>query len=112
MKTTVIAQRISNITLLKLLLLGGIISWTLFMLGLFIYLLAAGGLQLPYEINGVEEITSLTSGVKFFAMYTVSGVFLGFIFIIGFWLELVIGLWLYSKLRPIAISYYESDADT
>ena len=112
MKKTITIQRLSNLTLLKLLLLGGTVFWLLYLLGSFLYLLFVGDLYLPYSMSGVEEVTTLATGVKVFFTLAFLVAFMDLLFLLGFWLIAILGLWLYSKFRPITISYYESDTGT
>ena len=112
MKKTITIQKLSSLTLLKLLLLGGAVFWILYLLGSFFYLLFVGDLYLPYSMSGAEEVTTLATGVKVFLSLAILVAFMDFLFLLGFWLIATLGLWLYSKFRPITISYYESDAET
>jgi hypothetical protein len=99
MKTEVI-ERISSTTILKLLFLGNVI--TSVMLTLFLTLFVMIGI-LPLG-SGADEISfSVSLGAI--------GIYFGFSIIIlpfavlGIWLSTFPGLWLWSKFKPISVTY-------
>ncbi len=112
MKKTISIQRISNLSLLKLLSLGGAIFWVLYVLFSFLYLLIGGDLYLPYSINDVGDISSPSSGAKIFFLLAIFVAVFDFLFLVGVWLAAALGLWIYSKFKPIEISYYEREIET
>ena len=112
MKKTISIRRISSLSLLKFLSLGGAIFWVLYVLFSFLYLLIGGDLYLPYSVNDVAEITSPSNGAKIFFLLALFVAVLDFLFLFGIWLAAALGLWLYSKFKPIEISYYENEIET
>jgi hypothetical protein len=112
MKKTITIRRISSLSLLKLLSLGGVVFWVLYVLLSFLYLLIGGDLQMPYSVGNVEEITSSTNGAKIFFLLALFVAVFDFLSILGFWFVVILGLWIYSKFKPIKISYYESETET
>ena len=112
MKRTITIQRISSLSLLKLLFFGGVIFWVLYVVGSFLYLLIGGDLYLPYSVGEIEKVTSLATGAKIFFILAIVVAVFDFLFLFGFWLAAALGLWIYSKIRPISISYYETDIET
>jgi hypothetical protein len=111
-KKTITIRRISSLSLLKLLSLGGAVFWVLYVLLSFLYLLIGGDLHLPYTVGDVGEITSSTNGAKIFLLLAFFVAVFDFLFLFGFWLVVILGLWIYSKFKPIKISYYESETET
>ncbi len=112
MKKTITIRRISSLSLFKLLSLGGLVFWVLYVLLSFLYLLIGGDLQLPYSVGDVSEVTSSTSGAKIFFLLAFFVAVFDFLFLFGFWLAAAFGLWLYSKFKIIKISYYETETET
>ena len=64
---------------------------------------------MPYSVGDVGEISSSTNGAKIFFILALFVAVFDFLSIFGFWLVVVLGLWIYSKFRPIEISYYETE---
>ena len=112
MKKTITIRRFSSLSLFKLLILGGVVFWVLYVLLSFLYLLIGGDLHLPYSVGGVGEITSTTNGAKIFFLLALFVAVFDFLFLFGFWLAAALGLWIYSKFKPIKISYYETETET
>ena len=112
MKKTISIQRISNLSLLKFLSLGGAVFWVLYVLFSFIYLLIGGDLYLPYSVNDVAETTSPSNGAKIFFLLAFFVAVFDFLFLFGVWLAAAFGLWVFSKFSPIDISYYENESET
>ena len=112
MKKTISIHRVSNLSLLKFLSLGGAIFWLLYVLLSFLYLLIGGDLYLPYSVNDVAEVTSPSNGAKVFFLLAFFVAIFDFLFLFGVWLAAALGLWIYSKFKPIDISYYEKETET
>ena len=99
MKNEVI-ERMSSATIFKLLFLGHLITYLVLVLALFLLVLVG---ILPMGLGSEEAPSILSLGAV--------GVYFGFsilfipIAVFGAWLSTVPGLWLWSKFKPISVSY-------
>lgn len=84
----------------------------LYVLLSFLYLLIGGDLHLPYSVNDVSEMTSSSNGAKVFFLLAFFVAVFDALLIFCFWLSTVLGLWIYSKFKPIKINYYETEIET
>ena len=95
-----IIQKISSGTLFKLLFLGHLITYVVLMLVLMLLVVVG---VLP-SIQGSEEIPSpITLGA--IGIYFGVGILFLPIAVLGAWISTVPGLWLYSKFKPITVSF-------
>ena len=107
-KTTLTINRLSSITLLKIMLITGLFPWVLIDTGIILYHLINGDFVVNYTSGfGPEKIAEQISIGKYVLLSYPIFVGLGIIFTLMFWVPCVVSLWLWSKLRNMQITFYE-----
>jgi len=106
--TTILIRRLSSITLLKIMLITFLFPWILIDTGVILFHLLSGDLvvNVTQVISGESIEKSVPIGK--FVLISYSAILIGgVIFIIMLWGPCAFSLWLWSKIRPLEIRYYE-----
>jgi hypothetical protein len=99
MKMEVI-EKVSSATIFKLLFLGQLITY----LGLVLVLMLLVLVDVLPVIPGSEEVpSSLSLGA--IGIYFGVGILFLPVSVVGVWLSTIPGLWLWSKFKPITVSF-------
>ena len=107
-KITKNINRLSSITLLKLMLIAGLFPWIIIDTGIILYHLFSGDFIVNYVSgSGAEKISEQISLGKYVLISYPLFILTGVIFTVSFWFPIAFSLWLWSKFRNIEISYYE-----
>jgi hypothetical protein len=108
MKKTIKIERLSSITLLKILLIVSLFPWLLIDTAVILFHLFSGDFVVNYNQGGGEDaIPKQISLGKFVLVSYPFIVAFGAFFTVIFWLPCTFSLWLWSKVAKMKISYYE-----
>lgn len=106
-KTSIDINRLSSITLLKIMLITGLFPWVLIDTGIILYHLITGNFVVDVtRVIGDKEIVEQVPIGKFILFSYPIVVLMGTLFVLLFWLPCAFSLWLWSKLRTMRITYY------
>ena len=107
-KTTLTIERLSSVTLLKIMLITCLFPWVLLDTGIILYHLINGDFVVNYSSGfGPEKIAEQISIGKYVLLSYPIFVFFGIIFTLMLWVPCVLSLWLWSKVRNMQITFYE-----
>ncbi|MBQ24185.1 hypothetical protein [Alcanivorax sp.] len=109
MKKTIKVERLSSITLLKIMLITSLFPWVLIDTVVILFHLFSGDFIVNYTQGESENaVPQQVSLAKFVLVSYPIIVALGAFFTAMLWLPCAFSLWVWSKISKMDISYYEA----
>ncbi|QFU77071.1 hypothetical protein EY643_16215 [Halioglobus maricola] len=109
MKKTIRIERLSSITLLKIMLITSVFPWILIDTVVILFHLFSGDFVVNYnQGKGEDAVAQQISLAKFVLVSYPLIVAFGAFFTAMLWLPCAFSLWVWSKISKMSISYYEA----
>jgi len=112
MKYTIEIDRLSSVTLLKIILITSLFPWLLMDTLVILYHLVSGDFIVNYQSGkGANAVAKEISLAKYVLISYPAIVLLSLFFSLIIWVQASISMWCWSKLRKLKVSYYLSEKE-
>ena len=109
MKQTIVIERLSSLTLLKIMLITGLFPWVLIDTGIVLFHLLSGDFVVNYQSGRGEAAVAQEISLANFVLFSYPFIVVaGALFTALMWIPCAFSMWLWSKFTKLNIAYYAS----